>query len=313
MKTSAAPGRAPTLAPNSATNPAPNPAPLVSIITPCRNAEAFIGAAIDSVRAQTLTDWEMLIVDDASTDASAAVIKDYAARDDRIRPLSQHGVTSPGSHPSTVAPITPQPAGAAAARNHAIAQARGRYIAFLDADDVWFADKLAKQTAFMAAHEQAFTYASYRLIDAADRDLGVFTVPPQITRADLLKVNSVSCLAAVYDARALGKMRMPALDIGHDYALWLAILKRVGSARGIVEPLAACRIQQPASLSGDKLRAARRRWRIYRRHERLSRAASAYYFCHYAYHGLLKYLWRARIARWLNHLRAAMPQTWRRK
>jgi len=301
MKTSAAPGRAPPPAPNSVTNPAP----LVSIITPCRNAEAFVGAAIDSVRAQTLTDWEMLIVDDASTDASAAVITDYAARDERIRLLSRPGVASPGSHPSA-APTTPQPAGAAAARNHAIAQARGRYIAFLDADDVWFADKLAKQTAFMATHEQAFTYASYRLIDTADRDLGVFTVPPQITRADLLKVNSVSCLAAVYDARALGKMRMPALDIGHDYALWLAILKRVGSARGIVEPLAACRIQQPASLSGDKLRAARRRWHIYRRHERLGRAASAYYFCHYAYHGLLKYLWRARIASWLNRLRAAV-------
>jgi len=308
MKTSAAPGRAPTPAPNSVTNPAP----LVSIITPCRNAEAFIGAAIDSVRAQTLTDWEMLIVDDASTDASAAVIKDYAARDNRIHLLSRPCVAAPGRQPSA-APSTPRPTGAAAARNHAIAQARGRYIAFLDADDVWFADKLAKQTAFMATHEQAFTYASYRLIDAADRDLGVFTVPPQITRADLLKVNSVSCLAAVYDARALGKMRMPALDIGHDYALWLAILKRVGSARGIVEPLAAYRIQQPASLSGDKLRAARRRWHIYRRHERLSRAASAYYFCHYAYHGLLKYLWRARITRWLNHLRTAIPQTWRRK
>ena len=144
MKTSAS-GRAPTPAPNSVTNPAP----LVSIITPCRNAEAFVGAAIDSVRAQTLTDWEMLIVDDASTDASAAVIKDYAARDNRIRLLPRHGVASPGSHPSTAAPTNLQPTGAAAARNHAIAQARGRYIAFLDADDVWFADKLAKQTAFM--------------------------------------------------------------------------------------------------------------------------------------------------------------------
>lgn len=257
--------------------------PLVSVITPCRNAAAFVNCAIDSVRAQTMPEWEMLIVDDASTDASATVIADYAARDSRIRLLSTGG---------------DKPAGAAAARNLAITAARGRYIAFLDADDMWFADKLALQTAFMAARNLAFSYASCRLIDAAGRDLGVFTVPPCITRADLLKVNSVSCLAAIYDARVLGKMLMPVIPHGHDYALWLAILRRVGTAHGIVEPLAAYRINR-ASLSANKLRMARARWRIYRRFEGLGRIAAAYYFCHYAAHGLAKYL-RAGAANWLD-------------
>ena len=255
---------------------------LVSVITPCRNAEVFIAAAIDSVQAQTLTDWEMLVVDDASTDASAAIIADYAARDRRICLLS-----------------LPQPAGAAGARNLAIGQARGRYIAFLDSDDLWFPDKLAKQVAFMAAHDSAFTYASYRLIDSTGRDLGVFTTAPSLTRADLLKVNSVSCLTAMYDTRHLGRMYMPDVSIGHDYALWLAIIKRVGTARGIVEPLAAYRIKQ-TSLSSNKFRAAHVRWRMYRCHERLGWAKSAYYFFHYAYHGLIKYLWRARVTHWLG-------------
>ncbi|MDD9874658.1 MAG: glycosyltransferase family 2 protein, partial [Gammaproteobacteria bacterium] len=257
------------------------PAPcLVSVITPCRNAEAFIAAAIDSVRSQTLTDWEMIIVDDASTDASAAIVADYAARDRRIRPVS-----------------LPRPTGAAGARNTAMASARGRYIAFLDSDDLWFPDKLAKQIAFMTAHNQAFTYTSYRLIDARGGDLGGFTVAPSITRISLLKISSVSCLTAVYDTRHLGRMYMPDIAVGHDYALWLEILKRVGTARGLVEPLAAYRIKK-TSLSSNKFRAARRRWWIYRRHERLGWARSVYYFCHYAYQGLIKY-GAAQIRHWL--------------
>lgn len=254
---------------------------LVSVITPCRNAEVFIAAAIDSVRAQTLTDWEMIIVDDASTDTSAAIVADYAARDHRICLVS-----------------LPRPAGPSVARNTAIRRARGRYIAFLDSDDLWFPDKLAKQVAFMAAHNQAFTYTSYRLIDTQDVDLGVFTPAPSITRTDLLKTSSVSCLTAIYDARQLGRMYMPDVDTGEDYTLWLAILNRVETARGLLEPLAAYRIKQ-ASLSGNKFRQARRRWWIYRCHERLNWAKSAYYFCHYVYHGLLRYLWTARIQHWL--------------
>ena len=246
-------------------------APLVSVVMPCHNAASFVGAAIDSVRAQSMRDWELLVVDDASTDGSGGIVAQRAARDRRIIPVTlarQSGV----SH----------------ARNIAIGRAAGRYIAFLDSDDLWLPNKLAQQTAFMAAHDLAFSYASYRLLDARGGHLGMVSAPPSITYRGMLKTCAVGCLTAIYDTRQLGKMYLPAVGRG-DYGLWLNILKRSASAQGISAPLAVYRVGK-ASYSSNKLRAARKQWQTYTQGERLGNARALYYFAHYACYGLTKYI-----------------------
>ncbi len=257
-------------------NAVPDSVPcLVSIITPCYNTEPFIAATIESVLAQSMTNWEMIVVDDGSTDASNAIVASYAAWDSRITlvTLNQH-------------------AGVHHARKTAVGRARGRYIAFLDSDDLWLPDKLAKQTAFMADHDLAFSYTSYQLIDREDNNLGTFVTAPSITYVSLLKTCSVGCLTAMYDTRKLGKVYLS--DVARDdYALWLTILKQIKTAKGIVEPLAVYRVSKP-SYSSNKFRAARRQWRVYRQYEQLGRAQSMYYFCHYVYHGLAKYFFSRR-------------------
>ncbi|MDD9821205.1 MAG: glycosyltransferase family 2 protein [Nitrospira sp.] len=180
---------------------------LVSVITPCYNAERFIAATIDSVLAQSVADWEMIVADDGSTDASPAIVASYATRDSRITlvTLNRHS-------------------GASHARNTAIQQARGRYLAFLDSDDLWLPDKLAKQLAFMTDHDLAFSYGSYQLIDTEGHSLGTFVTEPSITYASLLKTCSVGCLTAMYDTRKLGKLYLPDIEQRQDYVLWHCIV-----------------------------------------------------------------------------------------
>lgn len=244
--------------------------PLVSVITPVWNAQATLARTIASVRAQSLTDWEMLIVDDGSTDGSRALAGREAAGDARIRVLS-----------------LAENRGAAAARNLGIRAARGQLIAFLDADDLWRPEKLARQTAFMRACGAPFVFSAYRRIDAAGRPLGIVPAPARVDRARLLKGNVIGCLTAIYDTAALGKVEMPDHRLRQDFGLWLRLLARTPCARGLPEVLADYRVG-PASLSADKRSAARATWRIYREAEGLSRARAGYYFLHYAARGLLK-------------------------
>lgn len=238
------------------------PAPLVSVVTPVWNAAATLGGTVASVRAQTFPDWELLLVDDASTDGSPALAAALAAADPRIRLLRRAGN-----------------GGAAEARNDAIRAARGRLIAFLDADDLWYPDKLARQTAFMAAHGHPLVYAGYRRIDADGRPLGTVRPPLRVTREGLLRGNVIGCLTAVYDTAVFGKVEMPPVRRRQDYGLWLALLKSVPAAHGLPEVLADYRVA-PASLSGGKLGAARDTWALYRTVEGLSRPRAAFYLAH---------------------------------
>lgn len=243
--------------------------PLVSVITPVWNAAATLDATIASVRAQSLPDWEMLLVDDGSTDASPARIAAAAAADPRIRGLS-----------------TGRNGGAGVARNLAIREGRGRYIAFLDADDRWRPEKLARQIGFMERGGHAFTFTGYAREDASGRPLGLVAAPARVTRDALLRRNVIGCLTAVYDAAALGRVEMPEVRRRQDYALWLDLLSRVEAAHGLPEVLADYRVAR-ASLSGDKRVAARDTWTLYRRTLGLSAPRAAWYFAHYAVHGVL--------------------------
>jgi glycosyltransferase involved in cell wall biosynthesis len=244
---------------------------LVSIITPSYKSEKFISQTIESVLAQTYQNWEMVIVDDVSPDNSNEVIKQYVKNDNRIKLIKLEKNSGP-----------------AVARNRAIEEAQGRYIAFLDADDLWKPNKLEKQLAFMDANELALSYSSYELIDEEGGSLGLFTTKEKVTYEDLLKTCSIGCLTAIYDTKPIGKVYMPNIIKRQDYGLWLKILKKTNHAKGILEPLATYRILKN-SVSSNKFKAAYYVWRLYRDVEKLNVYQSCYYFMHYAYNGLRKY------------------------
>jgi len=242
-----------------------------SIVMPCYNARAYIGMSIESVRQQSHTNWELLIVDDASTDESAAFIEQmYVRHDPRIR-LLRLSVNS----------------GAAVARNTGIAEAKGRFIAFLDSDDCWTPTKLEVQIAFMLAQHCPISFTAYTKRDVQGRHLSQVAVPARVDYAKLLKTNVIGCLTAMYDTSCLGKVYMPLIRKRQDFGLWLRILKLTQYAYGINVPLAHYTVR-PNSISASKTAAAKHTWQLYREIEGLNLIKSSYYFFHYSYRGYLR-------------------------
>jgi glycosyltransferase involved in cell wall biosynthesis len=234
--------------------------PLVSIVMPLYNAAPHVAQAVASVTAQTLPDWELLVVDDGSTDGGDTEVARRAAADDRIVPLR---------HPRNL--------GAAAARNTATGQARGRWIAFLDADDAWDPEKLARTVAFAEASGHAFVHHWYRRIEADGTPRpGEVTAPPVLTYADLLRANRIGCLTAMYDADRIGKVYAPDIAARNDYATWLGVLRRTGTAHCLPEVLASYRLS-PGSISRNKLGLIAHHYHLFRNVEGLSLPASAFY------------------------------------
>jgi teichuronic acid biosynthesis glycosyltransferase TuaG len=220
-------------------------APAVSVITPCFNAAGTLPRTVASVRAQDFADWEMIISDDGSADDSADLADRLAALDPRIRVLR-------GPGPNT---------GAARARNRALAASRGRYIAFLDADDEWLPEKLSRQIGFMQAHGVAFSYTGFfREKGGIQRRVDV---PPSVDHDELLRSCVIGCLTAIYDSAVLGRVPMPDLRFRQDYGTWLTLLKRTDRARAVQAPLAIYH-ERAGSLSSNKLRASIGTWRMYR-------------------------------------------------
>lgn len=230
--------------------------PAVSILTPMKNAAPWVAATITSVRAQTFQDWEMLIIDDGSTDDSVAIATAAAGGDNRIRITSN----------------TTQHHGAAGARNAALAQAQGRYIAFLDSDDLWDPIKLERQIGAMKAEGWCFCWTSYRVETEANRGADPASLPvrhalTQATRRDILaKRAPIGCLTAVYDRTMLGDMPMPThLVTQEDFALWAKIAQQVETHQwgmgGIDTVLATYRLRGD-SLSANKAKVALRHWSV---------------------------------------------------
>jgi len=242
----------------------------VSIITPLHNSSSFIADTIDSVLAQRYDHWELLIVDDASNDQSAAIVQAYQEKDPRIKLFRNSSNQGP-----------------AITRNRAIGEATGRFIAFLDSDDLWLPDKLQLQINFMLKHQYAFTFGAYDKITESGEKAGRITVPESVSYRDLLKTCSVGCLTAIYDTRMLGKVYLPIIDKRQDYALWLRILKIIPKGYGMDAVLGKYRLRGN-SISGNKLNAAKYQWRVYREIEGLSVFSSAYYFIFYMLHGAIK-------------------------
>ena len=249
-----------------------SPAPAVSVITPVWNAAATLAATVASVRAQSFADWEMLIVDDGSTDGSRALAERLAAEEPRLRLLGWE-----------------RNRGAAAARNAGIRASRGRFLAFLDADDLWYPEKLAVQIGYMRGEGVPFSFASYRRIDADGRPLGVVRVPARVDHARLLRGNAIPCHTAVFDRLHYGRAEMPDLRRRQDYGLWLTLLARGGEAHGLLQVLADYRVRS-GSLSSGRLAAAAATWMVYREVAGLGRARAAYCLAHNLARGVAKRL-----------------------
>ncbi|SFM09183.1 glycosyltransferase family 2 protein [Halanaerobium salsuginis] len=231
---------------------------LVSIITPLYNSEEFISETIESVLVQSYSNWEMIIVDDCSTDNGVNIVKKYKENDNRIK-LVQLKKNS----------------GAAVARNTAIKVAKGRYISFLDSDDLWQPEKLEKQIQFMQENDYAFTYTNYqKMTESGELVNGIVKSPSELNYEKALHTNYIGCLTAMYDTNKLGKICMPEIRKRQDYGLWLKILKQV-DGHGLNENLAYYRVRNN-SVSSNKIDLLKYNWKLYRDIENLSILRSLY-------------------------------------
>ena len=251
--------------------------PLVSVIMPAHNAQAFVAQSIQSVFDQTFPDWELIVCNDASTDATERVIDTYRA-DARVRYIAVKTTR-----------------GAAGARNAALALSRGRYVAFLDADDVWAAGKLERQLEFAETTRAPVTFHSYQELRSDERrPAKIIHAPSRISYGDLLKTNSIGLLTAMMDTQQTGRRQFAEGKQREDYRYWLSILRPGAShgtplyARGMPDVLAFYRVH-PGSKSANKKRAAYNQWRVYRDSEGLSPLRAGYYFAHYALNGYRKH------------------------
>ena len=242
--------------------------PLVSVIMPAFNAERFIRESIESALGQTLGDIEVLVVDDASTDRTRAIVEELARHDSRVRLLSAERNSGP-----------------AVARNLTIEAACGRYIAFLDSDDLWLPRKLERQIAAMTANSWAFCFSGYEIVDEDGVVIGRTGAPGAVSYHQLLNNNVIGCLTAVYDCVAVGKVFAPSIG-RDDLGLWLRVLRQVGQGHGINEVLAQRRLH-PGAYSARKYDMARRNWQLYRQ-EGFGVLKSLWYFGGYAVTGTIK-------------------------
>ena len=239
----------------------------VSIIIPIYNGEQYIVETIQSVQAQTYENWELLLVDDGSKDKSVEVIEAFLKEnpDERILLFQKEN------------------SGAANTRNHGMEKATGRFVAYLDADDLWMADKLEKQLVFMEKEDAAFSFTGYEFAD----EFGVGTgkqvkVPHTLKYAQALRNTTIFTSTVMFDTKKIGKdkLQMPVVE-SEDSALWFKILRGQVTAFGLNENLVLYR-RVSGSLSANKVSAVRRIWNLYRKEEKLNVFYSAFNFCFWA-------------------------------
>lgn len=243
--------------------------PLVSIIMPTFNAGSTIKDAIQSILNQTYKNWELIITDDCSSDNTLEILREYACADSRIKFIRNETNS-----------------GAGFSRNRSIDAAKGKYIAFLDADDLWLENKLSHQISFMEKNGYLFSFSSYQKF-SKDGDGGVVMAPSSVTYQQLLYGNVIGCLTAVYNAEVLGKKKMPLIRKRQDMGLWLTLLKECDAAYSLPDVLAKYRTD--TGMTQNKINTAKYQWEFYRTVVQLNFFKSSWYFCWYALNGLLKH------------------------
>lgn len=244
---------------------------LVSIVTPVYNSEKFISETIESIQSQTYRNWELLLIDDCSKDNSYEIIKNYMQNDDRIKYIKLE-----------------KNSGAAVSRNTGIKNAKGRFIAFIDSDDLWEAKKLEIQVKYMLENKLGFSFTSYRYIkEDGTRTNKIAKAPNKINYNGLLKNTIIGCSTVLIDRNIIGDFTMPLVRRGQDTATWLQLLKKEKYAYGISEALVNYRLVGN-SISSNKITALKRTWNTYRNVEKLGLLKSSYVFCFYVFNAIKK-------------------------
>ena len=243
----------------------------ISIIVPIYNVEKYINKCIDSILVQTFSDFELILVDDGSTDKSGVISNEYVKKDTRVKVIHK------------------QTGGLSSARNEGIENASGKYIAFIDSDDLWKSDKLEKQVNFMEQNKIVFSYSSYEMMNEDGEKLDkIIKCKDVITYKDLLRYNKIGCLTVMIDISVIKNLQMEYIN-HEDYATWLKILKQGYNAYGIDKSLALYR-KRDDSLSGNKLKAAKWTWNIIRNVEKTPLLKSIFYFNIYTFINIKKHI-----------------------
>jgi teichuronic acid biosynthesis glycosyltransferase TuaG len=241
-----------------------------SIITPIYNAEIYLEETLNSILNQSYKNWESILINDNSTDKSLEVANRFVALDSRFKIINK---TESG--------------GAAKARNSGIEIAQGRFIAFLDSDDIWSHNKLEKQIDYMVVNKVGFTYTNYSQFGEVTNPCVNIVAPQKVNYSQLIKVNYIGCLTVVYDVLEHGKFYFPLTKKRHDFALWLMMLKKFDYAHNICESLASYRVHGN-SLSSNKKDAFQSYFYILHNIEKVNKIIAGYYTIRFAFISTVK-------------------------
>ena len=233
--------------------------------------KGFYQSTIKSVQNQTYKNWEILLIDDCSKDNSAQIIKEFQKYDNRIKYIKLK-----------------KNSGASVSRNEGIRNAKGRFIAFVDSDDIWKPEKLEIQIKYMLKENLGFTFTSYRYMkENGELTNKIAKAPSKINYNGLLKNTIIGCSTVVIDREIVDYFEMPLVRRGQDTATWLQILRKEKYAYGIEQDLVNYRLVGE-SLSSNKIIALKRTWNTYRNVEKLGLLKSSYVFCFYVFNAIKK-------------------------
>lgn len=245
--------------------------PLISVVMPSHNAEKYISEAIQSVISQTYENWELLVIDDGSTDSTADIVRQFSKIDSRVTLY-----------------MNSKNIGVALTRNRGMDLAKGSWIALLDSDDVWHKDKLEKQVALAEKTGADIIYCSYFLTDENGEKISEFIVPSVTSYEEMLKRSVISCSTAMLCSTSAGRQRFTSGNFHEDYVFWLSLMRSGFEAVGCTESLADYRVSE-SSRSYNKIKSAKNRWIVYREVEQLPLKKAVCAFVSYTYNGLRKY------------------------
>lgn len=243
---------------------------LVSIITPCYNSEKYIKETFLSIKAQTYTNWEWIIVDDCSVDKSVELIKSF--EDSRIKLFTQSDNQ-----------------GAAHARNLALNNAKGRFITFIDSDDLWLPNFLETTVNYLISNDEDLVYTSYKRVDEdLNHALDDFIAIDKIDKNRILYNCPIPMLTSIYDRSKIGVIEFPDVDLREDHAMWILLLRKIKYARAIKDSLGVYRMRSN-SLSRNKLDIAIKQYNVYKDFLKMNIIKSLYYTFFWGLNGLKKY------------------------